>query len=134
MNGTFLTCLTASLLPVSLVLGITSAALGQPTWPAIALVSVGTDGTVGNNGSGSNPLISPIPPRTRISTDDRFIVFESNASNLICVDIAAIPLPSSTHPSRIAPGSAGNLPRPFASLPVEPITGGPEPPSAGGGK
>lgn len=60
-------------------------ASGQtPTWSPMSLVSVGTDGTGGNNVSGNDAFGQAIPPRTRVSADGRFVVFESAADNLIC--------------------------------------------------
>jgi Tol biopolymer transport system component len=56
---------------------------GQPSPPPVELISVGTDGLAGNNHSGSDGLI---PPRTRISADGRYIVFESYASTMVCED------------------------------------------------
>ncbi|HEY6547847.1 MAG TPA: Ig-like domain-containing protein, partial [Vicinamibacteria bacterium] len=66
------------------------------TWPRalvqgqgaarLELVSAATDGQAGNNASGLNGSSSNLSPRTRISGDNRYVVFESEASNLVCSD------------------------------------------------
>jgi hypothetical protein len=69
-------------LSLSLVPSFDARAQGQPPLP-VELVSIGTDGLAGNHHSGSDGII---PPRTRISADGRYVVFESYAGSLVCQD------------------------------------------------
>jgi Tol biopolymer transport system component len=75
----------AALLPITgavAVLGRGPVALGQSE-QGVELVSIGTNGFSAGHQSGSDGLI---PPRRRISGDGRFVVFESYAGNVVCVD------------------------------------------------
>ena len=69
------------------VLGMAVAATSAPAVRAAAapveLVSAGTTGVSANHHSGSSGVT---PPGRRISGDGRYVVFESNASNLACSD------------------------------------------------
>ena len=59
------------------------APLHGQSLPPLELISIGTDGLAGNHHSGSDGII---PPRSRISADGRYVVFESYASTIVCQD------------------------------------------------
>jgi Tol biopolymer transport system component len=85
MGGVRATRVAGAIVLMPIVLGFGGWLIAQSP-SRIELITVGTDGTGGNNASGANPFTDPFPPRTRVSADGRFVVFESEAHNLVCTD------------------------------------------------